>query len=122
VHVDTNRIKTFIAESFAMDSGSIGAWHLFRAHPSRHRMMADHLSAEYAVETTGHGRTLQEWTLKPNRDNHLLDAVCLAAIAASMEGARNDLEDATSIRRRKPQKSGRSVRDRYADLMRKHSE
>jgi hypothetical protein len=39
-----------------------------------------------------------------------------------MEGARNDVEDATIIRRRKPQKSGKSVRDRYADLMRKHSE
>lgn len=121
VHVDTNRIKTFVAESFSMDSGGTGAWHLFRAHPSRHRMIADNLTAEYPIETSGHGRMLYEWSLKPNRDNHLLDAVSLAAIAASMEGAKNEAEALPSARRKPPQKSGKSVRDRYAEIMRKHA-
>ena len=120
VHIDVNRIKTFIAESFSMDSSAAGAWHLFRAHPSRHRMAADNLSAEYPIETSGQGRTLYEWSLKPNRDNHLLDAVAMAAIGASMEGATNEAEALPTTRRKPPQKSGKSVRDRYADIMRKH--
>lgn len=87
VHVDANRWKTFVSESFAMEQGSKGAWYLFRASPARHRMIADNLSAAYPTETTGQGRQLYEWSLKPNRDDHLFDAVILAGVGAAMSGS-----------------------------------
>lgn len=99
VIVDTNRWKTFLAESFAVEPETPGCWQLFRASPARHRMLADNLSAVYPVETSGHGRTLFEWQLKPNRDNHLGDATILAGVAASMCGAVSAAETIASRRR-----------------------
>lgn len=103
VHIDTNRWKTFLAESFSVDDADPGAWQLFKAGPSRHRMFADNLSAEYPVVTSGNGRKLYEWSKKPNRDNHFLDALILAGVAASMEGATSPAE--TLATRRKPRRS-----------------
>lgn len=100
VLVDTNRWKTFVAESFSVEEGGTGAWHLFRASPARLRMLADNLAAEFPTETEGHGRKLYEWTRRPNRDNHFLDATVYAGAAAAMSGATANAETVTKIRRR----------------------
>jgi hypothetical protein len=62
-------------------------------------MWADNLSAEYAVQTSGQGRTLLEWACKPNRDNHGLDSVVLAAVAGNMAGAKIPGETAAKFRK-----------------------
>ncbi len=99
VIVDTNRWKTFMAESFSVDPESPGCWQLFKANPARLRLLADNLSAEYPTETSGHGRKLFEWAKKPNRDNHLLDSTLLAGVAAAMCGAVSVAETVASRRR-----------------------
>lgn len=99
VIVDTNRWKTFVAESFAVEAESPGCWELFRASPARLRMLADNLAAEYPTETSGHGRKLLEWQRKPNRDNHFLDALILAGVGAAMSGATSVAESIASRRR-----------------------
>jgi hypothetical protein len=45
------------------------------------------LTAEYRVKTEGRGRTVDEWKIRPERaDNHWLDCLVGAAVAASMQG------------------------------------
>jgi hypothetical protein len=60
---------------------------LFGDRPEMHRLFAEHLTAEYRIPTTGRGRTVDEWRLRPERgDNHWLDGLVGAAVGASMQG------------------------------------
>jgi hypothetical protein len=53
-----------------------------------HRLLAEHLTSEYRVKTTGRGRTVDEWKIRiPGADNHWLDALVGCAVGASMQGA-----------------------------------
>lgn len=99
--IDTNTWKTTMMELWSTDTGEPGAWHLYRAAPLRHRMIADNLSAEYPTRTSGHGRELLEWSLRPNRDNHLLDATILAAVGGSLLGVRVPGESERVTKRRR---------------------
>jgi len=55
---------------------------------SRHRLLAEHLTAEYRVKTEGRGRTVDEWKLRVDGlDNHWLDCLVGTAVAASIQGA-----------------------------------
>ena len=61
---------------------------LYGDNPKRHRMLADHLTAEYSVRVEGRGRVVDEWKQRVDRpDNHWLDCLVGAAVAASMQGA-----------------------------------
>jgi hypothetical protein len=66
---------------------------IFRATPSKHRMLAEHLTAEYRVQTQGWGRKVDEWKPRPNRpDNHYLDCIVGSAVAASIQGVSLDVQ------------------------------
>ena len=68
--------------------GDRGCLSLFGAKAEAHRLLADHLTAEYRVRTQGRGREVDEWKLRPERpDNHWLDCLVGCAVAASMQGA-----------------------------------
>jgi hypothetical protein len=49
-------------------------------------MIADHLASEVPVRVESKMRQCDEWKLIPGRDNHLLDCVVGAAVAASFSG------------------------------------
>lgn len=83
---DTNLVKTLIARRLTVPVGSGGDWTLFQSPVARHRMIADQLSAEYPIETSGRGRDLLEWSLLPGRDNHYLDCCVMATTLALMAG------------------------------------
>lgn len=84
---DTNYWKSFIHSRLAVAMGDRGCLSLFGSDPHRHRMLAEHLTAEYRVRTTGRGRTVDEWKIRPEHpDNHLLDCLVGCAVAASMQG------------------------------------
>ena len=54
----------------------------------QHRLLAEHLTAEYRVKTEGRGRTVDEWKLRPEAsENHWLDCLVGCAVAASIQGA-----------------------------------
>lgn len=56
--------------------------------PEPHRLLSEHLTSEYRVKTEGRGRTVDEWKLRvEGLDNHWLDCLVGAAVAASMQGA-----------------------------------
>jgi hypothetical protein len=105
--VDTNTWKTTMMESWAMEAGAPGAWYLYRAAPQRHRLFGDNCSAEYPTKTAGHGRELYEWAVRPNRDNHLWDALLLSAVAGSIQGIKVPGESERVISRRRVRMSAR---------------
>lgn len=103
VIADTNSIKTMLAERLALPVGSRGAWSLYQHSIAGHRMLADHLSAEFPIETEGRGRKLYEWQLYPGRDNHWLDCVVMIVTAGLMSGCKPGILAA------KPNQSGQSL-------------
>jgi hypothetical protein len=85
---DANAWKTFAQLRLASPFGSPGCLSLFKASPYDHRLFADHITAEKPVKTEGHGRTVYEWSLPPDRpDNHLFDCLVGCCVGASMLGA-----------------------------------
>jgi hypothetical protein len=89
---DVNTWKTTVHQRLQQPDGEPGAIMLFKASPMAHRMFADHCSSEFPTETAGQGRTLLEWQLRPGRDNHWLDCLVMAQVAASMLGVRSSVE------------------------------
>lgn len=84
---DTNFWKSFVSARLATAIGDRGSLSLFGAKPEQHRLLADHLTAEYRVRTSGRGREVDEWKLRPERpDNHWLDCLVGCAVAASIQG------------------------------------
>jgi hypothetical protein len=84
---DTNHWKSFLQERLATPIGDPGCISLFGHDRERHRLLAEHLTAEYRVRTEGRGRVVDEWRLRPDGfDNHWLDGVVGCAVAASIQG------------------------------------
>ena len=89
VQFDANYWKSRVAGHIAAAMGDQSSLSIFGTKPEEHRTFARHLVAEYRVPTTGRGRSLDEWKLKPNKpDNHWFDGVVGAAVAASTLGCR----------------------------------
>ncbi|MGQ9636010.1 MAG: terminase gpA endonuclease subunit [Bryobacteraceae bacterium] len=85
---DTNFWKSFVYARLAVAMGDRGCLSLFGDDPTRHRLFAEHVTAEYRVKTEGRGRTVDEWKLRPSAgDNHWLDCLVGSAVAASIQGA-----------------------------------
>jgi hypothetical protein len=84
---DTNFWKSFVHTRLAVAMGDKGCLSLFGKSAETHRLFAEHLCAEYCVQTQGRGRTVDEWKTKPAQfDNHWLDCLVGCAVAASMDG------------------------------------
>jgi len=87
VHIDTNYWKSFVHARLAVVIGDRGCLSLFGAKAEEHRLLSEHLAAEYRVRTEARGRTVDEWKLKASAvDNHWLDCLVGCAAAASMLG------------------------------------
>jgi len=88
VAFDTNYWKSFVHARLAVPMGDPGCLSLFGRKPDRHRLLAEHLTAEYRVKTEGRSRTVDEWKLRVDGlDNHWLDCLVGLAVAASIQGA-----------------------------------
>lgn len=85
---DTNFWKSAIHARLFTAIGDRGALTLFGNKPDRHRLLAEHCTAEYKVPTSGRGRSVDEWKLRPDAsDNHWWDGLVGCAVGASMAGA-----------------------------------
>ena len=87
--IDTNYWKSFTQARLAVPMGDPGCLSLFAGGAGvDHRLVSEHLTAEYRVRTEGRGRQLEEWKLRaPGLDNHWLDCLVGCAVGASMSGA-----------------------------------
>lgn len=84
---DTNFWKSFLHARLTVTMGDKGCLSLFGREPGVHRLLAEHLTAEYRVQTEGRGRRVDEWKMKPEQfDNHWLDGLVGSAVGASMQG------------------------------------
>jgi len=89
--IDTNYWKSFVHARLAVPMGDPGCLSLFVPTSGAgvdHRLLSEHLTAEYRIQTSGRGRELDEWKLRtPGTDNHWLDCLVGCAVSASMQGA-----------------------------------
>ena len=85
---DVNWWKSFIFARFATPLGDSGAISLFGDSPERHRMFVEHMTSEHFKRTSlkGTSREVDEWNRIPGRENHLLDCMVGAGVAAAMQG------------------------------------
>lgn len=83
---DANLWKSRIADALNRPMGSPGGVVLFGDRPVEHELIASHLSSEYPTRTEAKGRAVDVWTRRPDRENHWLDCLVGAAVAASVEG------------------------------------
>lgn len=84
---DSNYWKSFVYARFRVGLGGPGCLSLFGDNAAAHRMIAEHVAAEFRTRTSGRGREVDEWALKPGRpDNHLFDALVGCHVAASIQG------------------------------------
>lgn len=84
--IDTNYWKTFVRDRIMSNLGSNGTMTIYHDTATRHRMLVEHLTSEYSVRVSGQGRSLDEWKIRPARDNHLWDCVVGASAVASLIG------------------------------------
>ena len=96
--IDTNYWKSFVHARLAVAMGDPGCLSLFGRDTTTHRLLAEHLTAEYRVQTEARNRVVDEWKLKAIApDNHWLDCLVGCAVAASMEGTRLFGTEATDV-------------------------
>jgi hypothetical protein len=106
---DVNHWKTVLHQRLQQPEGEPGAMMLYKASPMKHRMLADHLCSEQAIETAGRGRTLVEWQLLTGRDNHFLDCLVMCLVGASVVGVRTQADPQPVLQR--PRKSLQQMRE-----------
>jgi len=87
LRVDTNHWKSFVMKRLATAMGDDGCLSLWGDNPSTHQLFSEHIVAETAVRTEGHGRVVEEWKARAGVDQHLLDCLVYCAAAASLQGA-----------------------------------
>jgi hypothetical protein len=84
---DSNYWKSFVHSRLAVLRGDPSCLSLFGRDSERHRLLAEHLTAEYCIRTEGRGRQVDEWRLRPDGfDNHWFDGLVGCAVGASMQG------------------------------------
>ncbi|MGA1045330.1 MAG: terminase gpA endonuclease subunit [Phycisphaerales bacterium] len=90
VRHDANFWKSWIAARLRTAIGEPGAMVICGDKPSdmrRHEQLAEQLAAEECVMVEARGRRVGEWTQRrPGLDNHLLDCLVMASVAANMQG------------------------------------
>lgn len=92
VKVDTNYWKTYVHEAFDLAVGTPGGLSLWGDRGEAHRMFSEHLDGESVRLVEVGSRKVDEWSQKPNRDNHFFDCVVGCAVAASTLGIKTAVE------------------------------
>lgn len=79
--------KSFVADRLLTPAGGAGCMTLFGDKPGVHELFADHVCAEYGTEESHRGGKFIKWRMRPDRrDNHWLDCLVGATVAASVDG------------------------------------
>ena len=113
---DVNFWKSFVRSRWHTTTGDPGCLNLFGKEKNdaaaSHLMFGEHMVSEYSVKTEGRGRTVDEWSLRPNRENHWFDGMVGCAIAASEQGIMLESQSAN----RKYRRDTVSARERLSRL------
>lgn len=105
---DVNFWKTNLHDQLAIRIGHAGA---VTFYDGKHRMYAEHLTSEFATETTGRGRTVMEWRLRPGAENHFLDTTVGCLVLGSVLGCNvPEISDAVERKRKRRMRRKTEVR------------
>lgn len=102
---DTNRWKADFARALAAAPGTPGAWYLPDVPDDRVQLLTEHLLSESAVHVTGPYGEVDEFVLKPNEDNHLLDCCVGTLVGASVLRLSRDGAAAIAATPRRPKRA-----------------
>ena len=117
---DTNIWKSETAKRLRMIPGSPGSLSLYGSDPTKHKMIADHLLSHRSTIVTVKDLQVEEWSPIPGRDDHWLDCLSLASVAASIEGINSTSQIETpTVSQQTPAKSKRV---KLSDIARKKIE
>jgi len=87
---DVNWWKSFTRARLLTFSNDVGCLEIFgrekNTSETPHGMLLQHLTSEFSVRTVGRGRTVDEWKLRPNMENHYWDCLIGCMIGASNMG------------------------------------
>jgi hypothetical protein len=84
---DANWWKTFVSQRLKTSIGDPGCLSIFGDKPYVHDLFFGHICAEFFTPTSGRGRRVDVWQQRAQRpDNHWLDCVVGATVAASVGG------------------------------------
>jgi hypothetical protein len=97
VRYDTNFWKSFVAARLRM---GVGAPETITLHQGDHELLLQHLTSEFPVRTEARGRVVDEWK-SAGKENHWLDGLVGAAVAASVAGVQPTATEAGGRQRRK---------------------
>ena len=86
VRFDANYWKSLAAARLMQKRQSAGEWSFWGNHRVDHSHYCDQLVSEEPVPTTAKGRTVVQWKLRPNQDNHWFDTFVGCTVAASLIG------------------------------------
>lgn len=101
VTVDTNAWKSRVRDALQTPPGNAGAITLYGSQSRVHQAFGAQCCVEHPTPTTVAGRTVEVWEVRRPGDNHLFDSLILAAVAASVAGARNEQDNAATPKRRR---------------------
>jgi hypothetical protein len=120
---DPDAWKSFVWERLTAPMGGAGCLTLHGRDPIAHELLAEHLAAESSEPMTVRGQTFDKWTVKPHRpDNHLMDTLIGAAVAAGVQGlAWNPAEPGSAPPRVEPARKRTSLAERM-ELRRREKE
>ena len=94
---DANFWKSFAAARLRL---AVGDPEALVFHAGEHDLLFEHLTAEYPVRTEARGRVVDEWK-QSGRDNHWLDCLVGASVAASVTGLQPTASETPGGRARK---------------------
>jgi hypothetical protein len=89
VVIDANHWKTCVHDGLSAPVGNAGGITIWGNRPEEHRLLSEQLTAEYFVDAEGPWGKVRVWKQFANHpDNHWLDCLSGAAVAASMSGCK----------------------------------
>jgi phage terminase large subunit GpA-like protein len=80
---DSDHWKSYVAGRLRTAIGDPGS---LTFHEGDHELLVEHLAAERPITVEARGRVVDVWRLLAGHENHFLDALTMAAVAASIEG------------------------------------
>lgn len=83
---DANRWKSLVSDRIRTAKGDAGAFTVYEAKESHHRMLFDHMTSETPVEEVKKSQRLTVYKETPGRDNDLWDVIVGCHVGASMQG------------------------------------
>ena len=108
---DSNYWKSAVHDALSMEVGERCGLSLWGKRSDRHRMFSEHLNAETVTAVIGKHK-FDQWTEKPNLDNHLFDATKMAFVASRMIGVmtEDEFELQTKLKRQNQADKRREAR------------